>query len=86
MTSSCRPCRQIWDELEPGRPDVVVVTPSPSTENRRRVAALAPSGIPVVMSSEAWFAFRPGPAPWQVVVVDGVVTQSGPATPGARSQ
>lgn len=77
MTSSCRPCLALWPRLRPGD---VAVTPSPSTESRRKVSSLAPDGVTVVMSSEAWFALRPGPAPWRIVVVDGRVVESGPAT------
>ena len=68
MTSSCRPCLEVWPVL--GRGDVVV-TPSASTESRRRVAALAPQGVTVVMSSDAWFALPNGPAPWRVALVEG---------------
>ncbi len=77
MTSSCRPCLALWPHLAPGD---LVVTPSPSTESRRKVASLAPAGVTVVMSSDAWFAFRPGPAPWRVVLVDGTPVESGPAS------
>lgn len=76
MTSSCKPCMPVWPTLQPGD---VAVTPSPSTESRRKVAALAPAGVTVVMSSEAWFALEPGPAPWRVTLVDGQVVDAGPA-------
>lgn len=81
LTSSCKPCRAVWPVLIEGD---VVVTPSPSTESRRKVAGLAPAGVSVVMSSEAWFAFRPGPAPWRMVVADGEVLESGSAQPGPQ--
>lgn len=74
LTSSCRPCHDVWPSLGPGD---VAVTPDPSTESRRKVAALAPPGTTVVMSSDAWFSFRPGPAPWRLVVRDGRVVESG---------
>lgn len=78
LTSSCSPCRAVWASLSPSS-RVVVVTPSPSTESRRAVSRLAPEGVLVVMSSPVWFAFAPGPAPWRVVLVDGAVTEAGPA-------
>jgi hypothetical protein len=78
LTSSCQPCRGVWASLSAASP-VVVVTPGPSTESRRAVARLAPEGLLVVMSSTVWFAFAPGPAPWRVKLVDGAVTQAGPA-------
>ena len=80
MTSSCAACQPVWESLE-RRHGVVVVTPSASTENRKKVASLAPEGVLVVMSSPTWFAFAPGPAPWRVVVDGGVVVESGKAGP-----
>jgi hypothetical protein len=75
LTSSCKPCRAVWPVLGEGD---VAVTPSPATESRRKVAALAPPGSIVVMSSDVWFAFGPGPAPWRVVVDGGRVVEAGP--------
>lgn len=80
MTSSCRPCLEVWPTLTAGD---VVVTPSPATESSRKVASLAPAGVTVVMSSDAWFAFRPGPAPWRVVLEDGQVVESVSGQAGA---
>ena len=40
------------------RPPLVLVTPSPTTESGREVAALATGAAPVLMSSEAWHAYR----------------------------
>ncbi len=80
MTSSCRPCLDVWPVLRSGD---VVVTPSPSTESSRKVASLAPDGVTVVMSSDVWFAFGPGPAPWRVVLQDGEVVEAGSGQAGA---
>jgi hypothetical protein len=80
MTSSCAPCLDVWPTLTRGQ-GLVVITPSASTENRRKLARLAPPGVLVVMSSPAWFAFAPGPAPWRVVLQDGAVVESGQAGP-----
>ncbi len=64
----------------------VIVTPSPATEDARTVAALAPAaGIPVVMSSEAWHAYRVARAPWCVVVAAGTVVADEMA-PGSWSE
>lgn len=79
MTSSCRPCMSVWPTLGDGD---VAVTPSPSTESRRKVADLAPPGVVVVMSTDAWFALQPGPAPWRVTLVDGEVVESVSALSG----
>jgi hypothetical protein len=80
LTSSCAPCRPVWARLGPGD---VAVTPGPATESRRKVGSLATGGVTVVMSSEAWFALEPGPAPWRVVLQDGVVVESGSGEAGA---
>lgn len=76
LTSSCQPCRPVWASLPPG---AVIVTPDPSTENRQRLAELARPDVAVVMSSDTWFAYASGPAPWRVTVAGGVVTSEGPA-------
>lgn len=80
LTSSCRPCRPLWDALSGNRS--VVVTPDPSTESRRKVAELAPPGVTVVMSSDTWFAYAAGPAPWVVTVSGATVVSEGPAAAG----
>lgn len=79
MTSSCKPCLKVWPTLGPGD---VAITPSPSTESRRKVAALAPDGVAVVMSSDTWFLLRPGPAPWRVTLLDGEIVESRSAVSG----
>ncbi len=81
LTSSCRPCQAVWPRLGPVD---VAITPSPSTESRRKVAALAPAGVEVVMSSDAWFRFEAGPAPWRVEILDGRIVGSGPGVAGVR--
>jgi hypothetical protein len=56
----------------------VIVTPSPTTEDARAVAELAPeAGIPVVMSSEVWHAYSVARAPWYVGVAGGIVVADG---------
>jgi hypothetical protein len=92
LTSSCYGCRPLWDELKshrtksgPAGVALIVVTPSPSTESARDVAALAPDGKDVLMSSETWHAFGVTAAPWFVVVVDGVIAAEG-AAPAGKTQ
>ena len=92
LTSSCYGCRPLWDSLEDGERPVddarlVLVTPSPSTESARDVAALAPDGTEVLMSSEAWHAFGVTAAPWFVVVAGGFVGPRVPRPPpGTRCE
>jgi hypothetical protein len=90
LTSSCYDCQALWKGLASGSagragPKVTVVTPSPETESARKVAALAPAGAAVIMSSSAWLAYGITGAPWCVVVAGGVVAADGPA-PSTWSQ
>lgn len=94
LTSGCRECAAAWDAArssqrsERGRP-LLVVTPGPETESRRKVADLAraPRGrdgggresLHVLMSTAAWHAYRVTKAPWSVHVRDGAVITSRPA-------
>jgi hypothetical protein len=77
LTSSCRSCQPVWEALAAGAPGVAV-TPDAATEDRRKLRKLAGGGIEVVLSSDAWFRYGAGPAPWRVVVEDGVVVEAGP--------
>jgi hypothetical protein len=91
LTSSCYGCRPLWERLAtgprgatgeenvPGALQVLLVTPSPSTESAQDVAALAPAGRDVLMSSEAWHTFGVTAAPWFVVVDEGLVAAEGAA-------
>lgn len=58
LTSSCQGCAWWWshlDEAPDGVPELAaVVTPDRSLESARTVAQLAPEGVTVVMSSDAW--------------------------------
>ena len=91
LTGSCYGCRVLWEGAAsggasgPNSSPTVIVTPSPTTEDARTVAALAPrEGIPVVMSSDVWHTYRVGRAPWWVVVAAGTVVADGMA-PGSWS-
>lgn len=78
LTDSCRPCRAFWLAADPDRP-VVIVTPSPATESRRRVARLAAGGPKVVMASDGWNAHGVTKAPWLIVVEGAIIVTDGPA-------
>jgi hypothetical protein len=83
LTSSCEACQGFWQELagDPSLPagaTVVVATPGAALENRRKVADLAPAGVEVVMSGDAWTDYAVTGSPFAVVVADGVVTAEGP--------
>ncbi len=93
LTGGCYGCQVLWEgatasggngpapPLPPLPPlRLVIVTPSPSTEDARVVSRLAPeAGIPVVMSSEGWHAYRVARAPWYVGVAGGTAVADGPA-------
>lgn len=84
LTSSCYGCQPLWpgSSAPAGHPTdaaVVLVTPSPETESARKVAALAPGHIPVLMSSAAWHDYGVTQAPWWVVIAGGTVVEDGPA-------
>lgn len=82
LTSSCHGCREIWAALGhqglPGAPRTVVVTPGPELEDRRKVAALAPKDVPVLMSARAWADYDVSRSPFAVVVRDGRIAGEGP--------
>jgi hypothetical protein len=84
LTGSCYGCQAIWEGLAASPLDatgriVVLVTPSPATESARKIGELAPPGVPVIMSSQAWHDYGVTGAPWCVVVAGGVVVAHDPA-------
>jgi hypothetical protein len=89
LTTTCFGCRSLWDGLRAGETldnaRLVLVTPSLTTESGRDVAALAPEGTQVLMSTETWHAFGITAAPWFVVVTEGCVAAGG-AAPAAWDQ
>jgi hypothetical protein len=83
LTSGCSTCSGFWDTLGERRlpPEIqtVIVTHGVERERPRRLAALAPAGVPVVMSSAAWEDYAVPGAPY-FVLVDGAVLGEGAAT------
>ena len=91
LTSTCTTCGTFWATLRTDRsggathrgapsPALVVVTPDPTTEDRRAVARLAPASAPVVMSTEGWVSWGVFGSPFFVVVADGVIVAEGVAS------
>lgn len=73
LSSGCASCHTFWDAFRAGQhpvPDArtVIVTKGPGGESPSKVAALAPDGIPVVMSDEAWDGFRVPMTPYFLLV------------------
>lgn len=74
LSSGCDTCGSFWEDLaEPDLPPgtrLVVVTKGEDAESPAAVSGLAPSGVPVVMSSDAWRDYAVPGTPY-VVHVDG---------------
>lgn len=75
LSSTCATCEAFWEQLArgvelPTGTRLVVVTKGPDQESPSEVAALAPTDIPVVMSTEAWEANAIPGSPY-VIHVDG---------------
>ena len=77
LSSGCTTCETFWDVFRspagPGLPPgtrLVVVTKGPDLESETTVRRLAPSGVPVVMSTEAWDAYGVPGSPY-FLLVDG---------------
>lgn len=83
LTSGCSTCAGFWETLaEPRLPAevrTVIVAHGAERERPARLRKLAPAGIPVVMSSEAWEDYRVPGAPY-FVLVDRIVRGEGVAT------
>ncbi len=90
LTSTCTTCGTFWAALGVDRsgatgaltpsPALVVVTPDPTTEDRRAVAGLAPASAPVVMSTDGWVSWGVFGSPFFVVVADGMIVAEGVAS------
>jgi hypothetical protein len=77
LSSGCATCAGFWqafrtpDQLGlPARTRLVVVTKGPDMEIPGEVAAQAPPGLPVVMSTEAWGDYEVPGSPF-FVLIDG---------------
>ncbi len=84
LSSGCTSCAGFWETLGDRRalPDVrnVIVTRGADREQRSRLRSLAPAGVPVVMSSEAWRDYAVPGSPYFVLVEAGEVRGEGVAT------
>jgi hypothetical protein len=83
LTSGCGTCQGFWDTLGerrlPPQVQTVIVTHGSDRESPSRLRKLAPGGVPVVMSSQAWSDYGVPGSPY-FVLVDGVVRGEGVAT------
>jgi hypothetical protein len=83
LTSGCTTCQGFWDTLsEPRLPAgvrTVIVTRGAEGESPSRIGQLAPDGVPVVMSSQAWRDYEIPGAPY-FVLADGQIRGEGAAS------
>jgi hypothetical protein len=91
LSTGCASCRVFWEELadKPQLPSPqtrpLIVTKGPRAESPAKVADLAPSGVRIVMSDEAWDTFRVPLTPYFMLVDgNGAVIGEGSATNMSR--
>ncbi|MGI8922192.1 MAG: TlpA family protein disulfide reductase [Solirubrobacteraceae bacterium] len=87
LTTGCTICHAFWEDLRRGRPAevpaairIVAVTKDSSHESPASLRQLAPDGLPVVMSTDAWNDYRVPAAPYFVYVAGGEVQGEGSAS------
>lgn len=84
LSTGCTSCMHFWDGLGERRlPDgleTVIVTRGAEREQRAKLRSLAPDGIPILMSSEAWEDYGVPGTPYFVLVEGGAVAGEGVAT------
>ncbi|MGI8806530.1 MAG: hypothetical protein ACR2KK_01505 [Acidimicrobiales bacterium] len=77
LSSGCLTCGTFWDTFAatdrlgvPGGARLVIVTKGPEAESESRIRELAPTAVPVVMSTAAWLEYKVPHTPY-FVYVDG---------------
>lgn len=75
LSSGCSSCETFWTELSrpfevrlPQNTRLVVVTRGPEAESPAEIAELAPPGLDVVLSTEAWTQYEVPGSPYVVLV------------------
>lgn len=83
LSTGCSSCSGFWEALadrpQPQGVQTVVVTHGSDRERPPRLRSLAPEGLPVVMSSEAWEDYKVPGSPY-FVLIDGMIRGEGVAT------
>jgi hypothetical protein len=83
LSSGCSTCAGFWERLGerllPAGVETVIVTHGPERELPAKLRALAPEGVAVVMSSDAWSDYRVPGSPY-FVLVHGTIRGEGAAT------
>lgn len=76
LSSGCSTCAGFWEAFGNGARDalghtrLVIVTKSPEDESKSTINKVAPSRVPVLMSSQAWLDYEVPGSPY-FVLVDG---------------
>lgn len=87
LSTGCASCRTFWTELGPEatmptdttRP--LIVTKGPESESPAKVEDLAPTGVRIVMSDDAWDSFRVPLTPYFMLISgSGEILGEGSAT------
>jgi hypothetical protein len=77
LSSGCGTCATFWATLAqerlPAGVEAVIVTRGSERESPARIGSLAPDGVPVVMSSQAWTDYEVPGSPYFVLVADTVL-------------
>ncbi len=83
LTSGCSTCAGFWQDLGerrlPSSVQTVIVAHGSDRERPARLRELAPAGVSVVMSTEAWHDYEVPGAPY-FVLVDATIRGEGVAT------
>jgi hypothetical protein len=85
LSAGCLGCHDLWDgtnELRRTIPEgirIVIVSKGPEQEDAGSIAALAPVGVDVVLSSRAYLDYRVGGPPFLVLVTGHEVLTEGVA-------
>jgi hypothetical protein len=83
LTSGCTTCQGFWETLSearlPAGVRTVIVTRGADAESPSKIRRLAPDGVPVVMSSEAWRDYGIPGAPY-FVLADAEIRGEGAAS------
>lgn len=87
LSSGCGVCEGLWKDLRAGRPSelppavrLVAVVKDARAESPARLRALAPTSVPVVMSSAAWADYAVPATPYFVYAEGGHVQGEGSAS------
>jgi hypothetical protein len=77
LTTGCSTCQRFWDAFGdsagrdlPADARLIIVAKDPSQESSSRLARVAPSGVPLAMSSDVWDSYDVPGAPY-FVYIDG---------------